>query len=306
MKHSKANISVIIATHNGSAFIEAQIQSILSQTLAAAEIIVCDDASTDDTIAIVQKWEEQGKLRLIRNTEALGVAENFKKGVALSDPANFIALADQDDVWLPYKLERCCERIEAFDDQSLPSLVYSDASLVDQQLQVINPSFQNELGIDKFEHCFETTLFGCPVLGCTTLFNPALRREFVQQSFSKTYLHDAWLALIAHGWGNCACIKEPLMLYRQHQNNLTIANHRKIARHSKLLAHTKAFFNDSNYLMNELEIAMDFSSCYFDKLSSSKQFAINSFLSLQTKSYFQKKWAFEKTFFPHWLNRFSK
>jgi hypothetical protein len=96
------------------------------------------------------------------------------------------------------------------------------------------------------------------------------------------------------------------MLYRQHQNNLTIANHRKIARHSKLLAHTKAFFSDSNYLMNELEIAMDFSSCYFDKLSSSKQFAINSFLSLQTKSYFQKKWAFEKTFFPHWLNRFSK
>lgn len=306
MINSNANISVIITTHNGSAFIEEQIESILSQTIAPAEIIVCDDASSDNTIELLQKWEQLGKLRLFRNTEVLGVVENFKKGVALANPNNFIALCDQDDVWLPNKLAICWDKINEFEDLSLPSLVYSDLIFVNQNLQVINPSFQNELGFDKFEHCFDTALYGCLVLGCTTLFNPALRNLFVNMPHHKRYLHDAWLALIAFGWGNCACIKEPLVMYRQHQNNLTITAHYKKTRFSKLLAHCKALFTHSNYLTNELALASDFSASYFDKLSPSKQFTLNSFLSLKAKSHFQKKWAFEKTFSPYWLNRFSK
>jgi glycosyltransferase involved in cell wall biosynthesis len=306
MFHSKANISVIITTHNGSAFIDAQIESILSQTLAPAEIIVCDDASSDNTIELLQKWEQSGKLRLIRNATVLGIVENFKKGVGFAAPDNFIALCDQDDVWLPNKLATCWDKINAFEDLSLPSMVYSDLVFVDQHLQVINPSFQKEMGFNKFEHCFDTALFGCQVLGCTTLFNPALRNLFVNMPLNKSYLHDAWLALIAFGWGNCACIKEPLVLYRQHQNNFTIATHIKKKLHSKLLAHCKAFFSHSTYLTNELALANDFSTKYFDKLSPSKQFTLNSFLSLNNQSHFQKKWAFEKAFFPHWLNRFSK
>ena len=304
MNQGKANISVIITTHNGSRFIEEQIESILAQTLAPKEIIVSDDASTDDTIALVHKWEQSGKLRLIRNTVALGVVANFKKAVALAEPNHFIALSDQDDVWLPHKLETCWNKIHDFEDLRLPSLVYSDLQLVDQHLQVMNPSFQNELGIDKFEHCFDTALFGSLVLGCTTLFNPALRNLFVAMPHSKQYFHDAWMALIAFGWGNHACIQEPLVLYRQHANNLTIAAHQKKSRHGKLVAHGKAFFTASNYLNNELALAKDFSNSYVDKLSPAKQLALHNFLSLQTKSHFRKKWAFEKTFFPRWLNRF--
>ena len=306
MVYSNANISVILTTHNGSAFIDAQIESILSQTLPAAEIIVCDDASSDNTIELLQKWEYAGKLRLVRNATVLGIVENFKKGVGLAAPNNFIALCDQDDVWLPHKLATCWAKIHEFEDLSLPSLVYSDLTFVDQHLQIINPSFQQEMGFHKFEHCFDTALFGCLVLGCTTLFNPALRNLFVNMPHQKSYLHDAWLALIAFGWGNCACIKEPLVLYRQHQNNVTIARHIKKKRHLKLFAHSKALFTHSNYLNNELVLAKDFSEWYFDKLAPSKQFSLNSFLSLNNQSHFHKKWAFEKAFFPHWLNRFSK
>lgn len=306
MSHAKANISVIITTHNGSAFIDAQIESILSQTLAPTEIIVCDDASGDTTIELLQKWEQLGKLRLYRNEQVLGVAENFKKAVGLAAPDHFIALCDQDDVWLPNKLATCWDQIQKFEDLSLPSLVYSDLIFVDQDLQLINPSFQKEMGFHKFEHCFDTALFGCLILGCTTLLNPALRNLLVQMPKNQYYLHDAWLALIAFGWGNCAGIKEPLVLYRRHQHNFTIATHLKKNRISKLLGHGKALFSHTSYLNDELELAKDFSNLYFDKLSPAKQMALKSFLSLNHQSHFQKKWAFEKAFSPHWLNRFSK
>jgi len=306
MTQLNAPISVIITTHNGSSFIDEQIESILSQTLAPAEIIVCDDDSTDNTIEHLQKWEQLGKLRLIRNPQALGVAENFKKAVGLANPHHFIALSDQDDVWLPQKLAICWNKMKEFDDLSHPSLVYSDLSLVNRNLEMINPSFQNELGIHKFEHCFDTALYGCLVLGCTTLFNPALRNLFVEMPNNKPYYHDAWLSLIAFGWGNCAGIQEPLVMYRQHETNLTIADHLKKNRSSKILAHLKAILTHSNYLNQELVLAQDFSDCYFDKLSPAKQITLNSFLSLKATSHLQKKWAFEKTFFPHWLNRFSK
>lgn len=306
MTFTKANISVVIATHNGSAFIDAQIQSILSQTLAPAEIIVCDDASTDNTVEIVQKWEQLGKLKLFQNPHKLGVLENFKKAVAFADSHNYIALSDQDDIWLPNKLALCWEKMQTFENLTLPSLVYSDLILVNQDLQVINPSFQNELGIDKFEHCFDTALYGCLVLGCTTLMNPILRQYFENMPVSKHYYHDAWLSLLAFGWGNCTGIKEPLVKYRQHQHNLTISQHRKKSRFLKLVTHFKYLFKQSYYLTNELSLAKDFAAEHFDKLSPARQIALNSFLSLKNKSHFQKKWAFEKSFSPRWLNRFSK
>src|SRR5450631_4123056 len=96
-------VSVVIATHNGERFLEQQINSILTQTVKAAEIIVCDDDSKDNTIPILEKFSCKGYLTYYRNTKRIGVVENFKKAVSLCLPGTYIALCDQDDIWLPEK-----------------------------------------------------------------------------------------------------------------------------------------------------------------------------------------------------------
>jgi len=297
-------ISVIITTYNGETYLEQQLLTVFNQTLQPAEIIVCDDGSTDGTLKILQKWVELGKIQLYKNNTILGVVENFKKGVLMANPSNFIAFCDQDDLWLPNKLLLCWEKMELIHDPQIPCLVYSDLVLVDKNLNVINNSFQNELGIDKFKHCFETALFGSLVLGCTSLINPVLAKFFIAIPKNNNYYHDAWMSLIAFGFGKHLCIKEPLVKYRQHNNNITISMHSKRNRITKLITHLKHFFGKSKYLLNELALANDFDNAYYYKLPSHKQILIKSFLALENKPHFVKKWAFEKTFFRFWIKRF--
>src|SRR6476469_5550437 len=99
------SISVAIATYNGELYLEEQLDSILSQTLKPAEIIVCDDLSTDGTQTILEKYQQKGHLRFFVNDKRLGFVGNFKRAVSLTQPNHYVALSDQDDVWLPQKIE---------------------------------------------------------------------------------------------------------------------------------------------------------------------------------------------------------
>jgi glycosyltransferase involved in cell wall biosynthesis len=88
-----------MATYNGAQFLEEQIESILSQTLAPSLFIVYDDGSTDDTFFILQKYQEQEKLLCYQNESRLGLAANFKQGISRVPAGYYFALSDQDDIW---------------------------------------------------------------------------------------------------------------------------------------------------------------------------------------------------------------
>src|ERR1700761_6388216 len=111
-----------MATYNGQRYLEQQILSILNQTLKPDEFIVCDDGSTDGTIAILEKFAQQNKLRYIINDRQLGLVANFKKAVSLANNESYIALSDQDDVWLPEKLEKSVALLQQIDEPEVPCM----------------------------------------------------------------------------------------------------------------------------------------------------------------------------------------
>src|ERR1700743_3030862 len=123
-------VSVILTTFNGSKYINKQLDSILNQEVSAAEIIICDDCSTDDTVQKLNVYKNSANIKLFVNEHRLGVVGNFKKAAKLATPGNWLVFADQDDIWLPQKLAKLAAEMKFIDDKNTPSLLYSDLSVL--------------------------------------------------------------------------------------------------------------------------------------------------------------------------------
>jgi glycosyltransferase involved in cell wall biosynthesis len=289
-------ISVAMATYNGEKYLEQQIQSILNQTLAPDELIVCDDASTDGTVAILEKYHQQGVLNYIVNEHRLGFIGNFKKAVSLTVETNNVALCDQDDEWLPDKLEKSAVLLERINDNKIPCLVYTDMTLVDQDGKLLNNSFQNEFGYDKFRHNLQTILLGNFVTGCTILMNTESKRFFAEIP-AEARFHDELMALATFTFGKAEYISLPLVKYRKHGNNASInpetANR---GRYSSLMNQVfTAIKGKDDFLNPQLEIVKIFYNQYREKMPAEKKAYFEKFIKLEHKSYFAKKLAFRNT-----------
>ncbi len=214
-------LGVALCTYNGAAYVGAQIESILKQTRPVHEIVVSDDGSRDDTLERVQRQLAGHPVRCtLLGDGRRGITQNFARAVAACS-ADVIFLCDQDDVWLPQKVERLAAVFEA-DPKAL--LVFSDARLVDQDL--------NDLGRSQFDmvrmrpalqralegpRAFETLLRRNVVTGATVAFRRTLLTRALP--FIDGWLHDEWLAILAAAYDGLRCVPEPLVLYRQHGSN---------------------------------------------------------------------------------------
>ncbi|MBU3745438.1 MAG: glycosyltransferase, partial [Sediminibacterium sp.] len=120
-------IALVMATCNGAAFIEQQLNSILNQTRPPDLVIIRDDVSNDSTFQILGRYAAQYGFQISQNTERLGVNENFTRAVADVPDDYLIAFCDQDDYWLPEKLEKSIALLQQIAKQPTePALVYSD------------------------------------------------------------------------------------------------------------------------------------------------------------------------------------
>lgn len=305
LEHSKIPpIAVVMATYNGASFLVEQIESILAQTLKPTLFIVCDDCSTDDTHLILQKYQEQGSLVWYRNETRVGVVANFKYAISIVPPGYYFTLADQDDIWYPHKLATCMDAMRLIEDTSRPAMVYSDLSFIDATGKTINPSFRNELGHDKYVHCLDTLCFGNFVLGCTTLCNESMKSFIADLPINKNFNHDAWMAMVAFGLGNAHSIKEPLVAYRQHGQNVTISGHKKNNLLKRYWQHLRNIVSYNNYLSERFLLVRLFLDKYKALLSPESLEKLEAFLNLEDKSYLAKKLAFEKVFMGKWIKRF--
>jgi glycosyltransferase involved in cell wall biosynthesis len=299
------SIAVVMTTYNGGQFLVAQIDSILHQTLAPTLLIVCDDGSTDQTTAILNKYQEEGKLIWHANKEQLGVAANFKQAIGLVPDGFYFALADQDDIWDSNKLEMSLQHMLLKEKKELPCLVYADLRLMDTHGNILNNSFQNELGHDKYIHTLDTLLFGNFVLGCTCFCNPSMKSYIAQMPISKSFNHDAWLALAAYSLGVATRIKQPLVSYRKHLNNVTISSHTKKTRGQLYKTHFINLFKSNDYLSERFELVQMFMQTFSSQLSDQNLKKMSRFIALNNKTYWRKKVAFEKAFFGKWIKRMS-
>lgn len=294
-------ISVAMATYNGSKYLEAQLDSILSQTLKPAEIIVCDDSSTDGTQEILEKYQEKGDLKFFVNAERLGFIGNFKRAVSLTSPENYIALSDQDDIWLDTKIESAAKLLLTIDEINTPSMVYSDLVLVDEQLNLLNQSFRDELGQSAYEHCLETLLFGCFVNGCTMLMNQKMRAYFPSIPNQGALNHDTWMSLIAYTFGKVSVVPESLILYRKHTNNATgLISLNKMTRFKRLRHEVKRSFKKNDLFEDQISFVTEFYQTFNKQLSIEQDFTLQKFMKLKGKSYLEKKIALRSFFRGKW------
>lgn len=294
-------ISVAMATYNGGKYLVEQLDSILSQTLKPVEIIICDDQSTDNTSAILENYQRKGLLKYYINEKRLGFIGNFKKAVSLCNPDNFIALSDQDDIWLPSKLSLAAQYIKDVDETDTPAMVYSDLILVDQDKNLINPSFRSELGQGGYIYCLETLFFGCFVNGCTMLMNPAMRSYFSTIPDQGALNHDTWMSMIAYTFGRAAILPQPQVYYRSHANNATeLGSFKKKGRLKRLLSEILHSFKKNDLLEDQIRFASEFYNVFQDKLSPEQKNLFIRFIGLRGKSWLQKKIALRIFFRGKW------
>ena len=213
-------ISVAMCTYNGADFLPAQLESILAQSRKPDQIVVCDDGSTDETRAILQKFEKQSPEQVLLhfNKKNLGSVKNFEQAIGLCN-GDIIALSDQDDVWRPDKLQLIQEAFS----KSSTGLVFSDAELVDENLESLNRRMWNEIGFDATKRkllqngrALEVLITGWTVTGATMAFRSRFANICLPVPNDIAMIHDGWIALAIAAVADIVALDEPLVRYRQH------------------------------------------------------------------------------------------
>ena len=207
-------ISVCIACYEGSRFIEQQLNSILIQLSAEDEVVISDDGSTDATVALINGLMDS-RIVWAGIGGRLGVVKNFERALQHAK-GDFIFLADQDDVWLPNKVEvmlACLRDV---------NLVVSDCVVVDEQLNMLYPSFFNLRSSRSglIRNLLRNSYLGCCIAFRRSLLNYALPFP------SHLPMHDWWLGLLAETFGGVLYIDQVLMMYRRHGKNASLTSER--------------------------------------------------------------------------------
>ena len=221
------SVSVAIATYNGARYIKEQLDSILTQTHSVDEIIIVDDCSSDETWDILSQYAtNNSKIKVFRNETNLGGTKSFEKAICACH-GDYVALADQDDVWLAKKIEVLLNQIG--DNW----LIHSDAFVVDTNLNVTQQSYTALK--PNLNGNFVKYLIMNDVTGCTALFS----RKLVEKSFpipDGYYVHDHYLALIAAFYKRITYLDVQLVKYRQHSSNVVGAKAASNKHHHQLHA----------------------------------------------------------------------
>jgi glycosyltransferase involved in cell wall biosynthesis len=210
--------SVALATFNGGKYLAAQLASVAAQTRLPDELVACDDASTDDTVGILERFRATAPfpVHVHGNPTTLGPTRNFDRAVALCT-GDAIALCDQDDEWLPEKLARFDA---ALADWRI-GLVAADLDLIDADGKPLGRRMWSEVPFTpamraEAEAGFGPRLWlrGNTVTGAGMAFRADLRG--VLQPFPPAWDHDAWVAFATAAVTGVRFLPEPLTRYRVH------------------------------------------------------------------------------------------
>jgi glycosyltransferase involved in cell wall biosynthesis len=212
-------ISVAMCTFNGAPFLSAQLESIATQNRLPDELLICDDGSSDGSLDVVREFARRAPFatRLIVNPRNLGSTRNFEQAISLCD-GEIVVLADQDDIWYPYKLQR----IEsAFLRSNEIVATFSDADLIDAESRLLNGRLWGTVsfGIAEQKRFARgdglRVLIKHPVVTGATM---AFRRKLFDLAtpVPVNEIHDRWITFLLAAVGPFEVIAEPLMQYRRH------------------------------------------------------------------------------------------
>lgn len=200
-------ISVCMATYNGASFIRQQIDSIVSQLGSEDEIIFSDDGSIDSTLSIISGYNDK-RFKIVGNTRSGSPAKNFERGLSHCT-GELIFLADQDDLWMPEKVQQMRHHLQTFD------LVLTDCSIINEHNKKIHDSFFIK---QRSKKGLIPNLVHNSYMGCCMAFNRKILERILPFP-PDLKAHDQWIGLIAERHYKVHFLHEPLVQYRRHGQN---------------------------------------------------------------------------------------
>jgi glycosyltransferase involved in cell wall biosynthesis len=220
---SVAPIEVVLPTYNGVSYLEAQITSIYNQSLRPERLLLRDDGSSDGTLALISQLQQRYGtwLQVLPADGNLGCMANVNRLLDASK-APYVAFADQDDLWLPQKLELSLNRLRRTEKNcgsQTPVLVHSDLELIDKEGMPLGCTYFERQRINPERTAPKDLALTNVVTGCTALVNRSLLEQALPIP-SEALMHDWWIALVACAFGRIELLPMPTILYRQHTDNL--------------------------------------------------------------------------------------
>ena len=278
-------ISILLACYNGEKFMSDQLESLFAQTYTNWRVFIRDDGSTDQTVSIINKYAEQDKRITIveTNSRNLGSCQNFATLFNLvRNNFEYIMFCDQDDYWLPFKIEdtlRHMQHFEAQHEKELPLLVYTNFKYTYSNLKEIK-SKKNFQATKASKVNFAHLLAQNPVYGCTMMLNRQLA-AMVDAIPPQAENHDYWVALVASALGKIAYLKKQTILYRQHSNNISTSYDS-----DSLIKRFKRIFLQRKNLKDarlKIQMAITFKKIYFTLLPDRGKKILDEYLDFGTR-----------------------
>lgn len=211
-------VNILLATYNGERYLAQQIESIRQQTFKEWQLLIRDDGSRDKTVSIIEEFvKKDPRISFINpdQRDNIGVINNFFT-LLKHDKADVYFFSDQDDIWLPNKLEVTLATAQTY-GMAVPLMVYTDLSVVNDRLEMMHESMiriqSHHANTKLHQELTENT-----VTGGTAMINHALAESWT--SANGLLMHDWYLALVASAIGNLVYIDQSTELYRQHESNV--------------------------------------------------------------------------------------
>ena len=217
-------VSVAMATYNGIAFIQEQLDSIRTQIRCADEVIICDDCSTDETASLVEKYILEHQLtaswKLIRNEQNLGYADNFHKSIAMTN-GDVVFFADQDDIWMKDKISACLDVLEAHPEIQMLTTDYEPYYCSEDAPVIAENVLQRMTGDDRLvpiplnQHNVYIDSEGCTM---------CIRKSFwnrISEYWFPGWAHDEFVWKMAVAEGSAYCYHHVTLKRRLHSNNVS-------------------------------------------------------------------------------------
>ncbi|MCY1674284.1 glycosyltransferase family 2 protein [Pseudarthrobacter sp. SL88] len=215
-------VSVCMATYNGQDYVAEQIQSILSQLSPEDELVIVDDASKDSTLDVVRRLQDP-RIVLLPSAENKGYVASFEKAVS-SSRGEYIMLSDQDDIWLPGRVETLVSALQTKDFAASNFTVFGGPANRYHKVQL------KESDSGRWVANLVTTWIGIrPYYGCTMAFRAAAKKLILPFPEFLTETHDQWIAIVANLNRNMVHVAAPTVARRLHDENTTPKSRRPVA-----------------------------------------------------------------------------
>lgn len=219
-------IEILLPVYNGEKYLREQLDSIIAQTNQDWILKIRNDGSIDNSQIIIDEYSSRFPDKIViipGNSQNLGLLTSLNLLLETANKANYIMFADQDDIWLPNKINISLSAVSELEhkhrDQDIPIMICTDAICVDQYLNIIHNSFHdsqkflpNIIG-NKYKMLALNQVQGCTIMVNKSAYN------VIYPMPSCMKIHDMWIGVICAHYGIAKYIPQQTLLYRQHSQN---------------------------------------------------------------------------------------